>query len=221
MLSLWLLLLFYILSVTSPVRGLNSEYVGCPDTSETNCGPLHNNNFCSGSGKAIFCDEAQGRCGNTARYRDAQISTKYDAVSIPKSCLNICSSGVFNPSRAMLIIAGWKIENMDSECQRNGTGWYGCAAPNKDGSVSFKFTGQGFATLKYTNCNGLGHIQVFYNGKELSDLNKRTEKTLGFRFKDAGLLVMKTRGCTCTVPVPFTLAHFPPHVSHNSFLHSS
>ena len=65
----------------------------CPKTSDTptakgrgRCGPHFNNQVCSGSGYAIFCNEFNGWCGNTAAHRDAQPSTTYDASSIPAKC---------------------------------------------------------------------------------------------------------------------------------------
>lgn len=196
MFFLVVLVLFYTFPVSSlPGTSLSKDqYVGCPDTSATRCGPRYNR-FCSGSGNALYCDEAQGLCGDTAKFRDAQTSSKYDAASIPKSCLNICSSGLLNPSYSTLIHTGWKMENMGSQCQGNGTGWFGCPAPgNEVGSASFKFTGQGLATLRYRNCQKMGKIEVVYEGKTLSDTEKKKEVTVNFPFEDNGMLTLKTRG---------------------------
>ena len=57
---------------------------GCPATG-TRCGPQFNQ-VCSGVDTAIFCNEDNGWCGNTAGHRDAQPSTAYDASAIPAHC---------------------------------------------------------------------------------------------------------------------------------------
>ena len=63
----------------------------CPATSNNpvapgRCGPKFNNQFCSGAGYNIYCNEVNGWCGNSEKHQHAQLSTKYDAASLPAHC---------------------------------------------------------------------------------------------------------------------------------------
>merc|ERR1719510_874913 len=61
----------------------------CPKISEGGrCGPLFGGAVCSTDDRswALYCNEANGWCGNAAWHKNAQASTKYDNAMIPDSC---------------------------------------------------------------------------------------------------------------------------------------
>ena len=58
------------------------------------CGPLFNHVRCGGTGVteypagAIYCNEANGWCGNTEEHRNAQPSTEYDFIAASETLVN-------------------------------------------------------------------------------------------------------------------------------------
>ena len=67
---------------------------GVPDELIGRCGPLFNHVRCGGTGVteypagAIYCNEANGWCGNTEEHRNAQPSTEYDFIAASETLVN-------------------------------------------------------------------------------------------------------------------------------------
>jgi len=61
----------------------------CPIfNSKNRCGPLFENTLCNGKNGALYCNEANGWCGNSNAHKNAQASTKYDFSSMPQKCVD-------------------------------------------------------------------------------------------------------------------------------------
>lgn len=70
----------------------------CPNISQNGrCGPLFGDAVCSTKYRnyALYCNTANGWCGNTTSHRDAQAGTLYDNSSIPDHCYKSTESATW------------------------------------------------------------------------------------------------------------------------------
>jgi len=75
----------------------------CPIHHAGRCGPKFGNSICSGEpdgqgNMLLYCNEANGWCGDTNAHKNAQASVKYDFSSMPKNCGSTTTSASLPPN---------------------------------------------------------------------------------------------------------------------------
>ena len=83
-----------------------------------------------------------------------------------------------------------------------GSAWFGWSASNKVGVASYRFAGQGTATLVYGNCWNAGKVNVYFNGKLITSAAVgEPDKTIVIPFTKGGLLELKDEGGNAVIKI--------------------
>merc|ERR1712087_683865 len=125
------------------------------------CGPHVNDQICTS--EAIYCNEANGWCGNTDAHKNAQLSTAYD-FQVPGRCGphvydQICTSEAIHCNEA--------------------NGWCGNTDAHKNAQLSTAYDFQAMTNLAFKSPKGRTFDRTTYHKYEVMKLKKKMDYFAG------------------------------------------